>query len=61
MIIWGLLLFSAGCLMADAARHYDDKTAPAEPPITFCDLLEKTDCGRCSYLVGATVGCQLHV
>ncbi len=61
-----MLLFIAGCLMADAARHYDDKTAPTEPPITFCDSLEKTDYGfntdaRCSDLVGATVRCQLHV
>jgi hypothetical protein len=58
MIIWGLLLFISGCIIADTARQYDDRKWSGH---TFCDLLKtniysfgSTD-ARCGHLVGATV------
>ncbi len=64
MIIWGVLLFISGCLIADAARHYDDKTMlfVGGDKETLCDLLKEpyydTD-ARCGHLVGAVVRYQL--
>ena len=62
MLIWGVLLFISGCLIADTARQYDDKTMPfiAIGHLTFCDLLKdwaKSD-ATCGHLVGATVSWQ---
>ena len=62
MIIWCVLLFISGCIIADTARKYDDKTYYITS-ITFCDLLktkseynnyESSD-ARCGHLVGASV------
>ena len=53
MVIWGLFLFIAGCVIADAARVYDEKKIF---DVTFCDALKasKND-ARCGHLVGAMV------
>ena len=58
MIIWGVLLFISGCIIADAARHYDDKEREG---LTYCDWLKKnipffgTTDARCGHLVGSSV------
>ena len=61
MVIWALLLFISGCVIADTARKYDDKTFYSTG-LTFCDFLKKTRSyggsstdARCGHLVGATV------
>ena len=55
MVIWGLLLFIAGCVIADTARQYDEKKFEG---VTFCDAhknLNLKNDARCGHLVGATV------
>ena len=60
MIIWGLLLFISGCIIADAARHYDSKKYNGR---TYCDWLKVYTIGfgttdaRCGHLVCASVTC----
>ena len=64
MIIWGVLLFISGCIIADTARKYDDKTY-FTTSITFCDMLKtkypynyySTSDARCGHLVGASITC----
>ena len=61
MVIWAVLLFISGCLIADAARHYDnDKEGTI---FTLCDLLkyhDKND-ARCGHLIGATVCSHMYI
>ena len=69
MVIWGVLLFIAGCIIADTARQYDDKTLKITYRVsgtvvylTFCDSLKEdwvNSDARCGHLVGATVSWQL--
>ena len=57
MIIWGVLLFISGCLIADAARYYDDKTFHVLfTTYTLCDSLKNSNIdARCGHLVAAAV------
>jgi hypothetical protein len=65
MAIWGVLLFIAGCVMADTARKYEvDEATYSSYSWTFCDFLKKDEGylggwpgsdARCDHLVGATV------
>ena len=53
MVIWGVLLFIAGCVIADTARQYDEKKFGHW---SFCDYLKLVGSNaRCGHLVGATV------
>ena len=53
MVIWGVLLFIAGCLIADTALKYDEKKFGR---LTFCDYLKLVGSdARCGHLVGTTV------
>ena len=57
MVIWGLLLFIAGCVIADTARQYDEKKFDTDP-WSFCEyvkLKHVNSDARCGHLVGATV------
>ena len=56
MVIWGLLLFIAGCVIADTARQYNHKRT--QDFKSFCDFLKLKSIdsdARCGHLVGATV------
>ena len=57
MVIWALLLFIAGCVIADTARRYDEKKYDYDP-YTFCDFLKEPQAdsdARCGHLIGTTV------
>ena len=57
MVIWGVLLFIAGCLIADTALKYDEKKF-GKDRWSFCDYLKIDLVGsdaRCGHLVGTTV------
>ena len=54
MVIWAVLLFISACLIADAARHYDNNKK-GTPPQTLCDWLDDFSDAKCGHLIGATV------
>ncbi|XP_046843272.1 uncharacterized protein LOC124437343 [Xenia sp. Carnegie-2017] len=60
LVLWGIILFIAGCVIADAARRYDndEKRLGTSKTWTFCDVLKSTkhDVG-CGLLAGASVTC----
>ncbi|XP_046842507.1 proteolipid protein 2-like isoform X2 [Xenia sp. Carnegie-2017] len=50
MVIWAVMLFIAGCVIADNVREYEDKK--------ICDLLKYFNSdARCWHLIAATVCC----
>ncbi|XP_046842634.1 plasmolipin-like [Xenia sp. Carnegie-2017] len=50
MVIWAVMLFIAGCVIADNVREYEDKK--------ICDGLKFAKRGaRCGHLIAATVCC----
>ena len=60
MVIWAVLLFISGCLIADAVRHYDNDEEGTGR--TLCDWLDlaKND-ARCGHLIGATVCSHMYI
>ncbi|XP_046842629.1 plasmolipin-like [Xenia sp. Carnegie-2017] len=56
LVIWAVMLFIAGCVLADAARKYDnDKKGPYH---TLCSYLKARNAdARCGHLIGATICC----
>lgn len=61
MVIWAVLLFISGCLIADAARHYDNDKEGTKH--TLCDYLALRDVNnaRCGHLIGATVCSHMYI
>ena len=53
MVIWAVLLFISACLIADAARHYDNEKKNTHR--TLCDWLDDFSDAKCGHLIGATV------
>ena len=48
MVIWAVMLFIAGCVIADNVREYEDKK--------ICDILKYFNSdARCGHLIAATV------
>ncbi|XP_028392253.1 uncharacterized protein LOC114516860 [Dendronephthya gigantea] len=59
MVIWGLLLFISGCVIADTAVKYDEKKF-SYSPWSFCDFLKLSwvnSDARCGHLVGSAAIC----
>ena len=54
LVIWAVMLFIAGCVLADAARKYDNDKKRSN--YTFCSYLKARNAdARCGHLIGATV------
>ncbi|XP_046842637.1 plasmolipin-like [Xenia sp. Carnegie-2017] len=56
LVIWAVMLFIAGCVLADAARKYDNDKKGSN--YTFCSYVKARNAdARCGHLIGATVCC----
>ncbi|XP_046842008.1 plasmolipin-like [Xenia sp. Carnegie-2017] len=54
-LTWSVMLFIAGCLLADTVRKFNNI---AFSSISSCDILDKENLGAtCGHLIGATVCC----